>query len=226
MRAVATVLRRGAEACGVDRDADALFARLRSHGAMSQPESDEITRCLQQMEAGDEGAAHRLLAYLYEDLRSVAGQVFGSRRELTIQPTALVHDAYLRLVKTSGGGWSDRKHFMRVAALAMRQVLTDYVRGRNAEKRGGGDVGVALGEDLEESVAEVDCVDLVALHDALEKLRGLDARQAEIVELRFFSGLTVEEVASVMGLVERTVYRDWKMARSWFQRELGLSSKG
>ncbi|MEM7309112.1 MAG: ECF-type sigma factor [Planctomycetota bacterium] len=183
---------------------------------------EEVTLCLRQMRDGDGSAVHRLLPHVYADLRAVARQVFGTRRGMTMQPTVLVHEAFLRMVKLDDPQWNDRQHFLRVAALAMRQLLTDYARSKSSERHGGAHERVALQHDESSGEAEdFGEVDLLDLREALEKLRALNPRQAEIVELRFFAGLTVKEAASVLGAAERTVYLDWKMARGWFQRELG-----
>jgi RNA polymerase sigma factor (TIGR02999 family) len=165
---------------------------------------------------------------VYDDLRHVAGRLFKrQRRDHTLQPTVLVHEAYMRLVRPQDQGFENRRHFMRVATLAMRQLLTDYARARASAKRGGGEERVALEEAEEAGADEIadDApaaeVDLVELDKALTKLRELEPRQADIVELRFLGGLTVAEVADVLQVGERTVYVDWGMARVWLKRELG-----
>jgi RNA polymerase sigma factor (TIGR02999 family) len=190
----------------------------------SRPSSDptEITRYLQAMEEGDSSAMDRVLPYVYDDLRQLAEQMFQDQwRHHTLQPTALVHEAYLRIAKASGGGFENRKHFLKVAAMAMRQLLTDYARARNAEKREGGCQRVVLGEGEQGEEGDASGgVDLLALDEALRELAELDERQARIVELRFLTGLTVEETAEVLDVSERTVYLDWKMARLWLERRL------
>ena len=190
---------------------------------MAEFDPRDITLYLSQLEKGDGSAADRLLPLLYEDLRRVANRVFQHQRgDHTLQPTAIVHDAYMRLVKPGAGEWESRSHFMKVAAIAMRQLLTDYARQRGARKRRGALVHLELGEQHDPALASpapADC-DLVALSEALDELRTLDERQAQIVELRFLTGLTVEETAEVLGVSERTVYLDWKMARTWLQHRL------
>ncbi len=181
----------------------------------------EATRLLSAVEAGESGAAEKLLPLVYGELRSIAeGLMGGERRDHTLQPTALVHEAYVRLIEGAGRGpWSSRSHFVRVAARAMRNVLVDHARSRSAQKRGGGRriehaLDLALGE-LEKNVP-----DLVALDAALERLERLDEPLARIVELRFFGGLTIEETASVLGVSAPTVERGWRVARMWLRTEL------
>lgn len=182
----------------------------------------QVTRFLQEMQAGDASAMERVLPHVYDDLKHLAEAVFQDQwRNHTLQPTALVHEAYLRIAKSSGGGFENRRHFLRVAARAMRQLLTDYSRLRNAKKREGHYQRVVLG-DMEQPVGDADAdLDLSALSDALDELSRLHERQARIVELRFFTGLTVKETAEVLDLAESTVYEDWRMARRWLERRLG-----
>ena len=187
---------------------------------MDQPAPNEVTRCLDRIRGGDTRAIERLIHYVYEDLRGVAGGLFKHQSsDHTLQPTVLVHDAFMRLVQPRDASWSDRKHFYRAAALAMRQLLTDHARARRADKRGGDSAKVALSEEMD-VVPHGNELCLVALEAALEKLQALDERQARIVELRFLSGLSVPETAEVLGVSERTVFLDWSMARTWLQREL------
>ena len=162
-----------------------------------------------------------LFEIVYEELRRVAAAAI--RRERpghTLQPTALVHEAYLRLARESDERWESRAHFLAVAAQAMRRVLVDHARGRNAQKRGSGEGGVPL-EDVDGAALGQDQeVDFLALDVALARLAALDARQAHLVELRFFGGLTVEESARVVGISPRTVKREWQVARAWLKREM------
>jgi len=190
---------------------------------MASPSPEQVTIYSRQIRAGDSAAVQLLLPHVYEDLRHLAGRVFADQRQgHTLQPTALVHEAYLRLARPGAEGWNDRQAFLRVAALAMRQLLTDYARARGAQKRGSGGERVLL-EDTGEPVDPTSGaagVDLVSLHAALSDLRELDERQDDIVELRFLTGLTVQDTAEVLGVSERTVFLDWKMARAWLEQRL------
>jgi RNA polymerase sigma factor (TIGR02999 family) len=164
-----------------------------------------------------------LLPAVYAELRRLAAHYLrGERPGQTLQPTALVHEAYLKLQKDRPERWQNRAHFCAIAAHAMRQVLIERARARDALKRGGGAPRVTFDEGLP-AAAPSDSVrgfDMVALDEALERLAQLDAGQARIVELRFFGGLTIEETASVMNLSLATVKRDWVTARRWLQREI------
>lgn len=179
----------------------------------------EATQILRQMREGDSSAARRLIPLVYEDLRGLAGGYFRSRRkDHTLQPTALVHEAFVRLIDQANIDWQDREHFMAAAAQAMRWILADHARGRRALKRGGGRERVEMG-DLAES-ADRPPFDLLALDEALTKLAALDERHARIVELRFFGGLTEEEMARVLGCSRTTVQTEWRVVRAWLIREL------
>jgi len=182
--------------------------------------NDEITRYLRNLEQGEQGAMDELLPRVYDDLRALARGLFEARRkDITLQPTALVHECYMRLVKKDEPDWEDRRHFFNVAALAMRQLLASHARQHFAAKRGGVHERVVL--DPETNLGkETDGVDIVALDDALTRLAGVNQRQARVVELRFLAGLSVEETADVLAVSERTVYVDWQMARAWLSREL------
>ncbi len=187
-------------------------------------QSEDITQCLRQIRDGNSSAVDKLLPHVYKDLRLLAERIFSSQRDdHTLQPTALVHEAYMRMVQPENAeGWNDRHHFLRVAALAMRQLLADYGRARNARKRDGGRPAVAL-DDLQEAQEPADKdtgIDLVCLDEALTELGEKNERQARIVELRFLAGLTVEETAEVLGYSSRSVFLDWSMARAWLQRRL------
>jgi len=184
------------------------------------PEPGEVTRLLEQASAGDAGARATLFDVLYAELRRLADAAMRAERaDHTLQPTALVHEAFLRL-STDQGRFESRAHFLGVAAGAMRRVLVDHARGRNAQKRGSGATLVTVDnlDDLPRPAPED--VDLIALDDALTRLTVLDARQGYIVELRFFGGLSVEETAAVVGVSERTVKREWQMSRAWLRREI------
>jgi RNA polymerase sigma-70 factor, ECF subfamily len=169
--------------------------------------------------AGDSNAVNQLLPVVYEELRAVAeAQLRHERTGHTHQPTALVHEAYVRLVGDRGLEWNDRVHFLALAARSMRQILVNHALARRAAKRGGG----AQRIELDDAVAlfEQRSPDLVALDEALGTLATLDPRQAKLVELRFFGGLSVEDAANVLGLTKRTAEREWATARAWLRREV------
>lgn len=180
----------------------------------------QVTLLLERASAGDDQARAALFDVLYDELRSLAETAMRRERAShTLQPTALLHETYLRLAD-DGGRFDNRAHFFGVAASAMRRVLVDHARARRAQKRGGGDARVAV-DDLDALPGPDDGgVDLIALDDALSSLNALDARQARIVELRFFGGLSVEETAELLELSPRTIKRDWQMARAWLRRAL------
>ena len=183
-------------------------------------EAGEVTRLLEQASAGDAAARATLFDVLYRELRRVAEAAMRAERaNHTLQPTALVHEAFLRLAGDQGR-FVSRAHFLGVAAGAMRRVLVDHARGRNAQKRGSGATRVTV-EDLDDLPQPASAgLDLVVLDDALSRLTALDARQGQIVELRFFGGLSVEETAAVVGVSERTVKREWQISRAWLRREI------
>jgi RNA polymerase sigma-70 factor (ECF subfamily) len=187
------------------------------------PLTEQVTLHLQSLRQGDARAEAQLLPIVYDELRALAERLFRDQRAgHTLQPTALVHDAYLRLVGAAEQGFESRQHFFRVAALAMRQLLIDHARARRAEKRGGDRARVTLDAEVPAAGA-ADGLDLVALDEALTELAALDERQARVVELRFLAGLSVEETAGALGVSERTVFLDWKMARHWLEQRLGAS---
>ncbi len=195
---------------------------------MTSPPPEQITDYLKQLEDGDESAVDRLLPHIYDDLRRLAGAVFQQRNvAATLQPTALVHEAYMKLVRPRKDGFTGRRHFMSVAAMAMRQILANQARDRRRLKRGGDQARITLGHA--EAVAAGDGdgadleIDLIALDDALTRLQDLDPRLARVVELRFFAGLTVDESAEVLGVDERTVRRHWTLARAWLRQALDES---
>jgi RNA polymerase sigma-70 factor, ECF subfamily len=153
---------------------------------------------------------------LYNELRSIAGRYVGrERRGHTLQPTALVHEAYLKLAGNSQV-YSDRRHFLCVAASAMRQILMDHARARNSAKRGGGESTIHM-DALD--LAAPEGIDVLVVHEAIAQLERWDERQARVVELRFFTGLSIEETASVLDMSPKTVKRDWAMARAWIQQQ-------
>jgi RNA polymerase sigma factor (TIGR02999 family) len=186
---------------------------------MSDEPQHEVTQILQQWSAGDHEAPARLMPLVYNELRRLArSYLHRENREHTLQPTALVHEAYLRMVDQTRVSWQNRAHFYGIAASMMRRVLVDHARGRAAGKRGG--AAIRLSTDDIQIPIEERAADFVALDEALEELAKFDERKCRIVELRFFGGLTDEEIAEVLGISTRTVLRDWKTARLWLFREL------
>jgi RNA polymerase sigma factor (TIGR02999 family) len=185
---------------------------------MTPPEN--VTQMLLDWGRGDRAALDRLMAVVYEDLRRQAARCLRRERpDHTLQTTALVHEGYMRLVDQRRVEWQDRAHFFAIAARVMRQVLVDHARRRNADKRGGAEDALPLDEALAVG-AEEPPVDLVALDEALGRLEALSARQARVVELRYFGGLSVEETAEVLGVSPATVKNDWAASRAWLRRQL------
>lgn len=183
-------------------------------------ERSEITAILDGVSAGSQSELERLLPAVYDELRSLAERHLNQeRRNHTLQPTALAHEAYLKLVRHTDIHWRDRIHFFGAAGQAIRRILIDHARGRKRCKRAGRRVELCFDNiaDLSEQNAE----DLIALDQALSRLLAEAPRKARVVELRFFSGLTAEETASILGVTVRTVERDWRYARAWLFRELG-----
>jgi RNA polymerase sigma-70 factor (ECF subfamily) len=179
----------------------------------------ELTQLVAAMRAGDSAARDALLPLLYADLRQQAMSYFRAQRGgHTLQPTALVHEAFIRIVGNSDIAWEGRSHFLAVAAKAMRNVLADHARRRRAEKRGGGWERVTLtGLGSDGGERRIDALDL---DEALEALAKVSARQARIVELRFYGGMSVEQVAHVLEVSPRTVELDWRMSRAWLRDRL------
>jgi len=185
----------------------------------------EASRLLSRAAAGDEKAASRLLPLVYDELRRLAGGYLRRERPgQTLQATALVHEAYMRLVKPGDQPWTGRTHFLAIAAVSMRQVLVDRARRRHAAKRGGVRQRITLDEGLLPAPAPDAGVDLVALDRALTELAALDPQQARIVELRYFGGLTVEETAEVMDSSPATVKRHWTLARAFLKKALAADA--
>lgn len=181
----------------------------------------EITRILGELHRGDAEAADRLLPLVYDELRALAGSFFARQQPgHTLQPTALVHEAYLRLAGSEGAEWESRAHFMAVAARAMRQILINHARDKGAAKRGGGLERVTLEQAVTPRIGDDREIDLLELDLALSKLAELDERQARIVELRFFGGLTIAESAHVLGVGTTTVEDDWRLAKAWLAHQL------
>jgi RNA polymerase sigma factor (TIGR02999 family) len=187
--------------------------------AMDTASSAEITRLLRAWGGGDQAAMEELAPLVYGELRRMAQRYL--RRENpgnTLQPTALVHEAYLRLADVANMRWEDRAHFFAVSAQMMRRILVDAARARGTGKRGGGALHLNLNESIDGMPDRGS--ELIALDDALDALARLDPRKARVVEMRFFGGLSVEETAEVLKISAPSVLRDWKLARAWLMREL------
>jgi RNA polymerase sigma-70 factor, ECF subfamily len=186
---------------------------------MDGPHPREVTQLLRAWSEGDERALEHLTPLVYDELHRAAKRYMAHERPgYTLQTTALVNEVYLRLVDSARTSWQDRAHFFAVCAKMMRRILVDWARSRRAAKRGGEARPIEL-ETLPE-VALGPATDLVALDDALNALAALDQRRSQMVELRFFGGLSVEETAEVLNVSPETVMRDWKLAKSWLRREL------
>jgi RNA polymerase sigma factor (TIGR02999 family) len=187
--------------------------------SINEPTSQELTQLLREWSRGSHTAQERMIPLVYDELRRMAKRQL--RRQPpgnTLQTTALVHEAYLRLVDTSQMEWQDRAHFFAVAARAMRCLLVDRARARQAEKRGGGAQRVELDEAA--AVSPEQSVDMLMLDEALGRLAALDQRQGQIVELRYFGGMSLEETAEALNLSAITVRREWVKAKAWLYREL------
>ncbi|HVN78465.1 MAG TPA: sigma-70 family RNA polymerase sigma factor [Terriglobia bacterium] len=184
--------------------------------------TQEITELLINLSKGDQQAASKLIPIVYGELRRLARHYMRQeRQDHTLQTTALVHEAYLRLIEQRQTNWQNRAHFFGIAAQLMRRILLDHARASHAGKRGGGEERLPLEEGLVFSTEK--SVELIALDQALDRLAELSPRQSRIVELRFFGGLSVEETAEVMGIAPKTVKRDWSVARAWLHREVRQS---
>lgn len=182
--------------------------------------SGEVTRLLEQARDGSPRAFDELFQLVYDDLRSVArARMNDERPGHTLSATALVHEAYLRLVERDVAEWTGRVHFFAVAATAMRRILIDHARARSAQKRGGAESLLSL-DGLEEVIGEDASPSLVALDDAMTALAEFNERGARVVEYRFFGGLSHGEIAEVLGVSEPTARRSWTMARAWLRLEL------
>jgi RNA polymerase sigma factor (TIGR02999 family) len=187
----------------------------------SSPSSGDATVLLHRLRGGDADAGRELLPILYDELRQLAARQFrGQAAGHTLQPTVLVHEAFLRLVGKPSSAFEDRAHFFAVAATAMRQILVNHARAANADKRGGGVKAVALENQVADQTTGAPPIDVLALHDALEKLERIDPRKRRVIELRFFAGLTVDEIAQAMTLSKTTIESEWRAARAWLNMTL------
>ena len=193
---------------------------------MTPSTGDDVTRLLHAWGAGDLEARERVLVLVYGELRRrAAAQLRRERPGHTLQPTALVHEAYIRLVDQRRAAWQNRAQFLAVASQVMRRILVDGARARRAGKRGAGGIHVPLDDAPPVPVPAVD-VDVLDLDAALERLSALDHRKGQIAELRFFGGLSLEETGHVLQVSEKTVERDWQAARAWLFRELSARPAG
>jgi RNA polymerase sigma factor (TIGR02999 family) len=193
---------------------------ITANSGMGTPVSD-LAVILQQIEMGDSRAANEILPLVYDELRKLAAQkLVHESPGQTLQATALVHEAWLRLGGDRQATWQNRAHFFAAAAEAMRRILIDNARRKKADRHGGQAERVALDVDSLELAAGMDDDQLLAVHESLDRLAARDAVKAELVELRFFTGLTIEEAARVLGLSEPTAKRHWAYARAWLYREI------
>ena len=189
----------------------------------TSPPPNEVTQLLREWSQGDETAHEKLMPLVYAELRKMAHRHMASQNPgHTLQTTALIHEAYMRLVNQPEKEWQSRSHFFAVASRAMRHILVDYARSKQAEKHGGGTLELSLDEAL--TVSQERAAEMVALDDALQELARIDQRKCQVVELRFFGGLSVEETAEVLNVSPVTVMRDWSMAKAWLHRELSKAA--
>jgi RNA polymerase sigma-70 factor (ECF subfamily) len=183
------------------------------------PSPSDVTVLLSELQKGDPDAASKIIRLVYEELRRLAGHYMRQEHpDHTLQATALVHEAYLKLINQRSVDWQGRAHFFGIAAQLMRRILIDHARGHLREKRGGAQQALPLDEALTFSPEQSS--ELIQLDEALERLAKLDARQSKIVELRFFGGLSTEEAAEFLGISSKTVKRDWSLAKAWLHGEL------
>jgi len=190
---------------------------------MSQISSQDITQMLIELADGDESAVDQILPVVYDELRRLAGSYLRRERsDHTLQPTALVHEAYMKLIDQRQVRWQNRAHFFGIAAQVMRRILMDHARKHKADKRGGSADKLPIDEEI--LVVSTDSSDqLLALDDALHTLAAMDPNKAKIVELRYFGGLSIEETAEVMGVSVPTINRQWRMAKAWLYGQLAAS---
>lgn len=186
----------------------------------SEQNSHEITEMLHEWSGGNHDALDKLLPLIYDELhRQAANYLRHERADHTLQTTALINEAYLKLIDQRNVNWENRTHFFAIAAQSMRRILVDYAKAKRRAKRGGGDVQITFEENLLVTANEKS-IDLVALDEALNRLAAKDEQQARVVELRYFSGLNLEETAEVLRISRTTATRDWAMAKAWLHREL------
>jgi RNA polymerase sigma factor (TIGR02999 family) len=194
--------------------------------SVGEPNKD-LTKLLKDFGSGSAEALHKLYPQVHEHLHRLAMRYMSRENPgHTLQPTALVHEAFLRLVEGKQVEWQDRTHFFAVAARMMRHILTDHAKAKRAEKRGGGGIKVSFDEKLHAAQAPQEGDDLLALDAALEKLKGMNERQAQVVELRYFGGLSIEETSECLQSSPATIKRDWNSAKLWLFRELNKTKNG
>src|SRR5215467_13218262 len=192
---------------------------MRNYAALVSVNKGDLTQLLQQSRAGDPAAIDKMMPLVYRELRRLAGGYLRHQAPgLTLQPTALVHEAYLRLVDRSCADWQDQAHFFNLAATIMRQILVDHARAKTAAKRGGSRAKVEFKDTL--NYSDDKAAHLVAVDDALKALAAFDERKARVVELRYFGGLSIEETAEAIGISVATVGRELRYADAWLRREL------
>jgi RNA polymerase sigma-70 factor, ECF subfamily len=190
---------------------------------MNSAPRDDITGWLRAWSNGDEAALERLTPLVYGELHRRARRLMGRERDgHSLQPTELIHEAYLRLVGSTPVDWHNRSHFYALAARLMRQILVDHARSRGRQKRGGAALAVTLDEA---AICPRESLDLGRLDDALHALADTDVRKSRVVELRFFGGFSVDEVAAILDVSPQTVLRDWRLAKAWLQREMRRESR-
>lgn len=183
--------------------------------------AEPVTELLIRWRAGDSQALERLLSIVYGELHQIADHYLRHERSgHTLQTTALVHEAYLRLVGEREIEWQNRAHFFAIAAKRMRHILVEHARARAAEKRGGGQYNISLSK-VDRCTSRSENVDLLALDEALARLQEMDEQKSRVVELRYFGGLSIKETAEVLGVSPATVKRDWSVARAWLRKEIG-----
>ena len=186
-----------------------------------KPVEAEVTKLLNRWRDGDLAAADNLLPLVYSELRNIARRFMAMEKlDHTLQPTALVNEAYLKLVDQRNAKWQNRAHFFGISAQLMRRILVDHARQRQAVKRGGSDQQRLSITSAQADVIHQPEIDLLALNEALDELAQMDPQQSRIVELKFFGGLSIDETAEVLGISHATIERDWKSARAWLRRQL------
>ena len=191
---------------------------------MQTPRPHQVTQLLLDWSRGDRAALNDLMPLVYQELRKLAsGYLRSERPDHTLQPTALIHEAYLRMIGNNMPEWQSRAHFFGIAARLMRQILVEHARTRHAAKRWGGQQKISL-DDAPQVFAQTDAAELLVLDDALTKLAAFDERRSRILEMRAFGGMSVEETAQALGVSEATVKREMRLAQAWIHRELGQTT--